>query len=262
VPTPDDGPAVTDCPGDLDFTHPDFAFTARMTDIHAGESRFACSMDRGKTWQGPYHLPSFGLAGTAARTDYLVDGKHAMTLFLTVPKWNGKEGRVVCARTADGAGSWTIVSAVTPEPPDDDYAIMPSSVRLDASTILTAVRYRHHIQLYRSLDNGTAWTDFGRPAPHTGGNPPAMLKMKDGRLALAYGYRLEPYGIRARLSADDGATWSDEVVLRSDGARWDLGYPRMVQRPDGALVLVYYFNADPMGERFIAATQWNPGPQR
>ena len=39
--------------------------------------------DRGKNWQGPFRLPLFGQKGIAARTDYLVNGKHDCTLFLT-----------------------------------------------------------------------------------------------------------------------------------------------------------------------------------
>ena len=33
-----------------------------------------------------------------------------------------------------------------------------------------------------------------------GGNPPMLLKLRDGRLCLTYGYRTQPYGIRARFS--------------------------------------------------------------
>ena len=36
------------CPGGIDFTHPDFAPTARMTDTNAGPSRFYYSTDRGQ----------------------------------------------------------------------------------------------------------------------------------------------------------------------------------------------------------------------
>jgi hypothetical protein len=83
--------------------------------------------------------------------------------------------------------------------------------------------------------------------------------LKDGRLALTYGYRSAPYGIRARLSADAGRSWGGEIMLRQDGGAWDLGYTRTVQRPDGMLVTVYYFNDKPDQERYIAATIWNPG---
>jgi hypothetical protein len=96
-----------------------------------------------------------------------------------------------------------------------------------------------------------------RPASDTD-NPPSLVHLKDGRLALTYGRRTAPFGIRARLSSDHGATWGEEIVLRSDGGSWDLGYTRSVQRPDGKMVTVYYFNDAPDHERQIDATIWDP----
>jgi hypothetical protein len=32
-----------------------------------------------------------------------------------------------------------------------------------------------------------------------------------------------------------------------------------VQRPDGKLATMYYFNDDPQRDRYIAATIWDPG---
>jgi Neuraminidase (sialidase) len=134
---------------------------------------------------------------------------------------------------------------------------MPSSVRLSPQTIITAVRYRQWIDLYRTDDNGLTWQYVGRPAPRVE-NPPSLVHLKDGRLVLTYGRREAPFGIRARVSADEGKTWSAEIVLRTDGGCWDLGYTRSVQRPDGKVVTVYYYNTDCAAERFIAATIWQP----
>lgn len=254
------GNPVADFQGKLDFKKRGFILTARMADIHVGPSRFYYSYDKGKTWQGPFRLPDFGQPGIAARTDYLVNGKHDLTMFLTAAKSNKKEGRVICVRTRDGGQTWTLESMVGPEPEGNDFAIMPSSVRLSPSTILTTVRHRVYIDAYRSTDDGKTWTFAGKPAPDTGrGNPPSMAKLKDGRLALTYGYRGEPYGIRARLSKDQGQTWGEEIILRKDAAAWDLGYPRTVQRPDGKLVTVYYYNDAADGERYIGATIWEAG---
>lgn len=47
-------------------------------------------------------------------------------------------------------------------------------------------------------------------------------------------------------------------MLRDDGGCHDLGYPRTVQRHDGKIVTVYYFNDHPEGERYIATTIWEP----
>jgi hypothetical protein len=260
VPTETGGKEPVDCPGGIDFTAPGFALTARMADIHVGPSRFYYSTDRGKNWNGPYHIGNFGQKGIAARTDYLVHGKHDLTMFLTAAKSNGREGRVICVRTRDGGKTWNLVSFIGPEPEGRDFAIMPSSVRLSKDSILTAIRHRAFIEAYRSDDAGKTWRFVNQPAPSTGGgNPPSLIKVKDGRLAVTYGYRSAPFGIRARLSRDSGETWSEEIVLRSDGGAWDLGYPRTVQRPDGKLVSIYYFNEATDKERFIGATIWDAG---
>ena len=255
------GKEATDCPGFIDFTNPGFAFTLRMEDVNAGPSRFYYSYDRAKTWQGPFRLPDFGQKGIAARTDYLVNGTHDMTAMLTAAKSNGREGRVICVRTEDGGKSWRMLGFVGPEPEETDFAIMPSSVRLSSNSILTAVRHKASIELYRSDDDGSNWRSLGRPVPNTGvhsGNPPYLLRLKDGRLAITYGFRSEPFGIRTVVSSDEGKTWSEPITLRQDGGTWDLGYTRSAVRPDGKVVTVYYFNDRKDAERFIGATIWDP----
>jgi hypothetical protein len=250
-----------DCPGGIDFTHPDFALTIRMTDVHAGASRFYYSTDRGKVWQGPFRLPLFDQPGIAARTDYVVNGKHDCLLFLTAAKQDRREGRPICVRTIDGGRTWKFVSWIGDEP--KGYAIMPATVRLGEKELLTAIR-RHEgpknwIETYRSLDNAKTWQLDTKPAPDLGeGNPASLICLADGRVCMTYGYRAAPYGIRARLSRDGGRTWGDEIVLRGDGGGRDLGYPRSAQRLDGKVVTVYYFQDEPHGDRYIAATIWDP----
>ena len=256
-------PEPVDCPGGVDFTHPDFAMTCRMAGVHTGASRFYYSHDRGRTWKGPFRLPLFGHQGIAARTDYVVNGPADSMLFLTAAKANGREGRPICVRTTDGARTWRLVSYIGPEP--EGYAIMPSTLRLAPRELLTAVRRaeggaksRRWIEAWKSSDDGASWSLLGEPVPDTGeGNPPHLLKLADGRLCLTYGHRAKPFGIFARLSGDGGRTWSRPVTLRADGGGRDIGYPRSVQRPDGKVVTVYYFwDAKTGPERYIAATIW------
>jgi hypothetical protein len=140
---------------------------------------------------------------------------------------------------------------------------------LSSSRILTSLRRKegelHWIDAWATDDDGATWRFLNRPAASTGGsvgNSPSLIPLKDGRLSLIYGYRSAPYGVRARLSTDQGLTWSDETVLRNDAGCWDLGYVRSVQRPDGKIVAVYYFNDAPDRERYIAATIWDPGTIR
>jgi hypothetical protein len=251
-----------DCHGGIDFTHPDFAMALRMTDVSTGPSRFYYSTDRGHRWEGPFRLPMFDQLGVAARTDYLVSGPHECLLFLTAAKRDGHEGRPFCARTTDGGRTWNLVSWIGDEP--KGYAIMPSTVRLNDRELLTAIRCRDEtkawIETYRSLDNGEHWSHDAVPAPDLGtGNPPSMIRLRDGRICLTYGQRRPPYSICARLSNDGGRTWEPEIILRDDGGGTDIGYPRSVQRPDGQVVTIYYFHDQPKGDRYIAATLWSPG---
>ena len=254
----------------IDFTHQDFIMTLRFEDtFHRGPTHFYYSYNRGKKWEGPYRFPNLYSPGNASRPDYIINGKHELSAFLTMTKVNGREGRVAHARTADGGLNWEIVSWIGLEPAGFD--IMPSSVRLSPNEILTVIRTRtgDHFDLltaYLSEDNGESWKQLRNPVADAGrgGSPPALVKMEDGRLALAYAFRSE-YGSRicVRFSSDNGRTWSDEIPLRlGDGANRDVGYPRMVQRPDGKLVVVYYWNHalrdDANPYRYIAATIFDP----
>ena len=248
----------------IDFSHPDFAMLFRYVDSGSGFSSFYASHDRCKNWDGPYALPTFDRKAVAARTDYVVIGPHDIIAPITVVKENGREGRVLLSRTRDGGMTWNFVSWVTEEPAG--FSIMPSTVRFDDGRLLTALRRKEGnefwIEAWSSSDEGKTWTFVSRPAESTGGrngNPGSMIRLRDGRLAITYGYRAEPFGIRARISGDGGATWGREIILRDDGGVYDLGYPRMTQRADGKLVSIYYFNDAADKERYIAATIWDPG---
>jgi len=257
-------PPLKDCPGGIDFTHPDFAMTLRMDNKDGGQSRFSYSYDRGKNWEGPFDLPNMGTPGISARTDYLVDGKHEAMFFLTAAKPNGLEGRVFCARSSDGGKTFEFVSWIGEEVPG--YEIMPSTVRLTPTHLLTTTRVREPdfgaswIDAYASQDNGKTWKHISRPVADTGeGNPPSMLKLQDGRVCLTYGYRAKPFKMCAKLSSDGGKTWSDEIILRTNGGGRDMGYPYSKQCANGNVVTTYYFWDKKAGpERYIGATIWNP----
>ncbi len=266
----DDDKAVepVDCPGGIDFTQRGFCLAFTREDNNVGPSSFYYSTNRAHTWDGPFRFPNLDTHGIAARTDYIVDGPHEMLVFLTAAKSDEREGRVFCARTTDGAATWERVAWIGPEP-EDGFAIMPSSLRLSDTELLTTMRMReddnNYIAAYVSEDNAETWTRLDDPAPDTGqgGSPPALLKLRDGRIALAYAVRGAPSRMCVRYSSDGGRTWTHERVLRDDdGATRDMGYPRMIQRPDGKLVVVYYYNNalldDQPPYRYIAATVFDP----
>lgn len=249
-----------------DFTDPGFVITFMRDDYHDGPSTFYYSMNRGKKWRGPYNFPNLNTPGVATRTDYIVEGPQELHAFMNVAKENGREGRVIHVKTEDGGLNWELVSWLGDEPEAEGFEIMPSTIKLGESKLYTVVRARDvnpnrdYLKAYRSTDSGKTWREANEPVYDTGhyGAPPSLVKMKDGRLALAYAYRSQ-YGSRLclRFSSDEGETWSQEIPVRSgDGANGDVGYPQMVQREDGKLVIVYYWNHANQGDptRYIAVS--------
>ncbi|MGH9660638.1 MAG: sialidase family protein, partial [Bryobacteraceae bacterium] len=256
----------------IDFTSPGFAITLRFNHVDTGPTIYWYSLDKGRSWLGPFEFPSLGLKGIAGRTDCVVLGRRDALLFLTAAKSDGKEGRPFCARTRDGGLNWEFVSYIAPEPPG--FSIMPSTVALPDRSLLTTVRNREPgagtfeqrpqrdwIDTYISSNQGKTWKQLPAAVEDTGrgGSPPSLLRLRDGRLCVTYGFRSPPYSIRARLSGDVGRSWGEEILLRRDGKAPDLGYPRSVQRPDGNVVTVYYFNDEVHNERFLEAVIWDPG---
>ena len=171
---------LIDLESPIDFTNPNFAMTVRMENSNNGVSRFFYSYDRGNMWKGPYRLPLFGQKGVMARTDYIVNGPKDCHLFLTASKTNGLEGRPFAARTIDGGLTWRFLSFIGPEP--TGYSIMPSTVRISPTDLVTTIRRadepKSWIDAYASHDDGQTWSFLSKPEPDTGeGNPPSLLRL-------------------------------------------------------------------------------------
>ena len=60
------GAAITPLGEPMDFRHPDFAMTIRLSNVDKGASRLFYSTIRGKAWKGPYAFPLLGQPGIAA----------------------------------------------------------------------------------------------------------------------------------------------------------------------------------------------------
>jgi hypothetical protein len=94
----------------------------------------------------------------------------------------------------------------------------------------------------RSRDRGRSFEAFENTGFH--GHPHGVARLKDGRVLLTYGYRLEPFGIRARVLNPEctDTAQAAEFIIRDDGGSTDLGYPWPLVFPDGRVLVVYYFN--------------------
>ena len=89
------------------------------------------------------------------------------------------------------------------------------------------------------------------------GFPPHAICLQDDRLLVVYGLRMPPYGQRACLSADGGASWDVEAErFLPPAPNADLGYPASVQLADGSILSVYY-QVDQRGEKTcLMGTRW------
>jgi hypothetical protein len=251
----------------IDFDDPEtIVLCARTGIVRGARSWFYVSRDRARSWSGPHAIPQFGTLAVAARTDVVPLGGGEALFQLTTGKSDGSEGRILSAWTGDGGRTWEQRSWVGEEP--EGWAIMPSSLVLGDGTILCARRCagggdrterRHWIDLYASTDQGNSWSRLATPVPDAGqgGNPPALVRLNNDRLALVYGSRAEPYGLRCATSDDHGRNWQTEIIT-DDVAHRDMGYPRAVVMPDGSVLAVYYANGASKSERFIEAVRWTP----
>jgi len=115
-----------------------------------------------------------------------------------------------------------------------------------------------------SDDNGETWSDPERTP--IWGYPADIVQLPDGRVLSVYGYRREPYGIRACLSDDCGDTWiiANELIIRDDLLSirecmfpYNLGYPTATVLDDGT-VFVVYWGEDADGVTTIQGSYFKP----
>ena len=253
----------------INFAHPDLT-------IRCAAQKFYYAYNRGRTWTGPFLFPDFGREKITSRTDYLINTADNCLFFLSTREdsvQSNMQDRAFCAQTVDGGLSFKFLSWMGN--PITVRSVMPSTVRISDSHLVSALRRRideklenkprlpkNWIDLYQSQDNGQSWqflskvadTDMGK----NNGNPPSLIRLNDGRLVVTWGYRAVPYGIRARISTDNGKNWGEVIHLRDDARTFDFGYTRSLQRPDGKIVTIYYYTTEEKREQHIAATIWDP----
>lgn len=269
----------------IDFTDPSVLVASGATpDYFRPHSRawIRVSTDGGRSWRRPILAPNVGLPSLSGHASALVRPDGVSLLFMTTVSADGWKRRPVVYASVEGGAFWTFVSMMTPNA-DDGAAdsdrnvglrfgahryFYPRGILLPDGRIIASVRCQRDptsllwTEMFASEDGGRTWRFLSRV--NDWGAPGDIVRMADGRIACVYGYRLPPYGLRARLSEDDGRAWGREIILRDDGGSWDLGYPRVVERGPGQLLAVYYMNCkdDPIqmngGVRHIAQTVFRP----
>ncbi len=177
-----------------------------------------------------------------------------------------EENRIGCISTGDCVSFSDPVWIPLPEKEKEDGVLFcePHALELADGRILVHIRAQKEglFSIYQcySEDGGKSFSvperiPVGEEQFH--GSPPHLLLTKSGKIVLTYGRRIAPFGQRARISEDGGKSWSKEIILRSDGDGWDLGYPASAELCDGEILTVYYQRSEKTGGQAIWFTKWN-----
>jgi sialidase-1 len=210
------------------------------------------STDGGMTWSAPYRVPVNSPHGPIA-----VSG--GRLLYAGKQLWEPQK-RVGVAESTDDGKTWRWLADIPARPGDsaEAYHELHAVETADGRLI---VHIRNHNKTNagetlqsESTDGGRTWTE---PRPiGVWGLPSHLLRLRDGRLLMSYGYRRAPFGNQARLSSDDGRTWSEPVVISDDGAGGDLGYPSTVELPGGELLTVWYERLKIAPQAVLRMARW------
>lgn len=201
------------------------------------------STDGGRTWSPRYA----SIVNSPHGPIQLRDGR---LLYSGKELWTGAHRIGVCISEDDGS-TWRWLAEIPARAGDNasEYHEL-HAVETTSGRIVVHIRNENKTNDNETLqsesaDGGKTWSIAHRLHGVDGtdgvwGTPSHLLRLRDGRLLMSYGYRRTPFGNQVRLSADEGATWSAPMTVSADGAGGDLGYPSTVELADGTLLTVWY----------------------
>lgn len=194
------------------------------------------STDGGVTWSARYEVPVNSPHGPTQ----LADGR---LLYCGIELWK-PERRVGACHSKDDGLTWEWLSTIPTRDGDKSHEYHElHAVEAADGTVIAHIRNHNkanaqEILQAESVDGGKTWS-----TPHpigVWGYPSHLLRLKDGRILMTYGYRRAPLGNQARVSSDHGKTWSEPITINSDAYSGDMGYPSTAECIDGTLVTVWY----------------------
>ena len=213
------------------------------------------STDGGVTWSKRYD----SIVNSPHGPIQLSDGR---LLYAGVQLWKPGRKVGVCESSDDGK-SWKWLAEI-PARKGDRHAEYHElhAVQANDGTIVVHIRNHNKISNRETLqtvstDGGKSW----RPPKSIGvwGLPSHLTKLKNGNLLMSYGHRRKPFGNQARVSSDNGATWSKPIMISDDGSGGDLGYPSTVELDDGSLITVWYEKMANSSKAVLRMAHWQIG---
>ncbi len=199
---------------------------------------YVISEDGGKTWSEVYNFPIFSPHGMIETPE----GDLAYIGYYGYDKNTKNFIEIGMATSSDGI-HWSPVKIIADHKTKIQYVFEePHAIYTDDGTLIVMLRTDKGIYQCELAKGSDTFTEF-RKICTAANTPPHLMRQSDGTLILTYGYRADPYGVRARLSYDNGQTWSREIIVSTSAFEGDMGYACSVERSDGAIVTVYYQKA-------------------
>ena len=193
------------------------------------------STDGGVTWSARYAVPVNSPHGPVV----LRDGR---LIYAGKALWQGD--RVGVCESKDDGVTWEWLATIPARPGDDPKQYHElHAVEASDGTLIAHVRNHNSKNANETLQSESTDGSQSWSPPHSigvWGLPSHLLRLRDGRLLMSYGHRRVPIGNLARVSSDNGRSWSEPLTISNDAKSGDMGYPSTVECDDGTLVTVWY----------------------
>ena len=239
--------------------------TARLQRWEAAHSRISKEQRQGEL--GNWMLRSTDGGATFSRSyDCLINSPHGpiqlsdgRVLYAGKQLYRDNPRIGVCESTDDGK-NWNWLAEI-PARPGDDPRKYHELHAVEAADQRIVAHIRNHNSANagetlqsESVDQGRSWS-----LPRSigvWGLPSHLLRLRDNRLLMSYGHRRPPFGNQIRLSEDNGRNWSSPILISTDGAGVDLGYPTTVQLDGTNMRTVWYEKLSKSAFAVLRQARW------
>lgn len=239
-------------------------------DCFPGGVAYSISDDNGLTWK---HYPRLHVKGMSESGGIRGNMVELPNGDLLLPFYGSnsvneldRSGLII---SHDRGETWEYLSTMAFDPEYKKNFLEPNIYRTESGKIVGLFRTQTNfripgvdfestylnLHISVSLDDGKTFGPVQEIPGLWGSSPFHALRLKNGQVLLSYGYRREPYGIRARICDPEleHIESGEEIILVDDAPNADLGYPHAIQLEDGTVLVSYYISGND-GVRQIMAT--------
>lgn len=243
--------------GEVDFKRYGRAGLHDQYDCYPDGVAYSISDDGGKTWRRMPHLRVDGMSPTGGVRGNIVelpDGTLLMPFYGCLNM--GELARCGLIRSTDRGESWQFHSVMAFDEAREKHFLEANIYRTQSGRIVGLFRTQSdymkpgvafkdtylNLHIAVSDDDGKTFGPVQEIENCWGSSPFHALRLASGKVLLTYGWRKEPYGIRARLCNAEltDISTAEELILRDDSATGDLGYPHAIQLANGDILVAYY----------------------